>query len=676
MAAFVVPLALILVAAYANYRHAENEAFLRAQKTADALSEHALRTFRSHEHLVDIINGHLEHLRWQDIVQSPLLASMLRQLGQSEEDTNILLLDRSGQAISSKGGIYDSAALGRDYLRSLENVDEMAIDQPSVDPTSQQRRFLIGKRRLNSSGAFEGVTLVSVSPKYFESIYAGLLETTEDYVAMVRADGVILAHVPPIENGRTLSARSGLMQAIQREPEAGSFSGPAKLMDGSKRIFAYNRVGRYPVYVNYVLSKTYVWTEWKSRMVPYVLVCLGATALLLVAAFFSYRRAVGEQAAWQQWLEESRMRMVAEDANRAKDDFIAILAHELRSPLASVTLSAEILKRLGAQNAIAAASLGIINRQAAHLRRLVDDMLDLARITHGKLALQCRPLDLLALVQNIDLASLNTSGRPVVFDVSGTSVWVNADAARVEQMACNLIQNAVRYGGKTIKVRVAEAGEWAELSVQDDGQGIEPGLLTRLWEPFVQGKQSIDRPHGGLGLGLALVRQLALGHGGRFQGHSDGPGKGASFIVALPRIASSTTPEEDAPEALDRAQARVLVVDDQEDVRESLRLLLELKGHEVITAANGEEGLTAFESFQPDIAFVDIGLPGMDGLELARRLRKTGRGKTAVLAALSGYGRDEERADSIKAGFDVHLTKPVTPRDLDKAFRLLSRHDA
>src|SRR3972149_359562 len=121
MAAFVVPLALILVAAYANYRHAENEAFLRAQKTADALSEHALRTFRSHEHLVDIINGHLEHLRWQDIVQSPLLASMLRQLGQSEEDTNILLLDRSGQAISSKGGIYDSAALGRDYLRSLEN---------------------------------------------------------------------------------------------------------------------------------------------------------------------------------------------------------------------------------------------------------------------------------------------------------------------------------------------------------------------------------------------------------------------------------------------------------------------------------------------------------------------------------------------------------------------------
>ena len=614
LAAIVVPLGLVAVAGYTNYRHAEDEAFLRARKTADALAEHALAALRSHEQLIDVVHSHIDRMQWSDIIRSPTLGPMLRTLERGHEGTRIMLLDRDGeQEISSKGTVRAITALERSALQSIKDRDELVISVP-MDPVSEEPRIRLAKHRLNHYGAFEGLTELWLNARYFESIYANLLETPHDYVALVRADGVILAHVPQFASSKALSARSRFIQAIAQQPIQGQFVAPARLGDGRERIFAYKRVAGYPVYINFALSKSYVWTEWRSRMAPYLLVCLGATALLLIAAFFSYRRAQNEQAASERWARESRLRMDAEEENRAKDDFIAVLAHELRSPLASVTLSGEILERLGGHNQLARSSVDIINRQVHQLRRLVDDLLDLARITHGKLELRCEPLDLLALVRQIDFHSLNNSGRPVAVQACGEPVWVNADAARVQQMVCNLVQNAIKYGGNNVRVSVAAAGDRAQVSVADDGQGIEAGLLPILCEPFVQGKQSIDRPQGGLGLGLAVVRQLALSHGGHLSAHSEGPGKGAIFTIALPRIASPATPaRQEAPEALEVTKSRVLVVEDQDDAREALRSLLQLQGQEVLAAANAEDALAAFETFGPDIALVDIGLPGMDG---------------------------------------------------------------
>jgi PAS domain S-box-containing protein len=348
-----------------------------------------------------------------------------------------------------------------------------------------------------------------------------------------------------------------------------------------------------------------------------------------------------------------------EELDRRKDEFIAMLAHELRNPLAAIGISAELLGRASIDHEIARVAVPAITRQTTQLRRLADDLLDTARALHGKLRLQRESVPLLELAKTVATDHSNRLQQMAVrIDVAGEEVWIDADPARVQQMIGNLTENAYKYGGKNIAIRVSRDNRFGRLVVQDDGQGIAPDLLPNLFEPFVQGRQSLEREQGGLGLGLALVHRLSALHGGGIEAHSDGPGRGSTFTVLLP-LAAKPAPRIDQGPIMVLGKRRILIIEDQEDARVSLRLLLEHDGHEVSTARTGTEGLARLADFCPDIALVDIGLPEFDGYETARRARELPAGRRIKLIALTGYGGLEDRARAQASGFDMHLTKPV-----------------
>ena len=355
------------------------------------------------------------------------------------------------------------------------------------------------------------------------------------------------------------------------------------------------------------------------------------------------------------------------DADRRKDEFLAALSHELRNPLSAITLSTEVLARAQIKDAQARSALHIISRQLGQLQRLVDDLLDTARATYDKLVLARHPVELLGVAANVVTAHQQQHGSHRRITVQGEPVWVNADVARLQQMLANLIDNAIKYGGMNIEVSVRATDESAEVSVTDDGEGISADVLPRLFQPFAQGAQTLERARGGLGLGLALVSRLATLHGGSIQAQSRGTGKGSTFTIRLPR-GSAPAGGIAGPAPVQRvAPRRVLIVEDQQDARDSLRMLLELDGHDVAIAKDGAEGLAKLAKMDPDAALVDIGLPGIDGYEVARRAKDLPNRKNILLVALSGYAQREDRERSREAGFDLHLAKPVAYEDLRQA---------
>jgi len=359
-----------------------------------------------------------------------------------------------------------------------------------------------------------------------------------------------------------------------------------------------------------------------------------------------------------------------EEVDRRKDEFIAILAHELRNPLAAIGMSAELLGRAQIDDKNARIAVPAIARQTRQLRRLADDLLDTARALHGKLRLRREPADLLDLAKTVAADYLNRLQQMAVrIEVAGDEVWIDADPARVQQMIGNLAENAFKYGGKNISIRVGRDDKFGRLVVQDDGQGIPPDLLPNLFEPFVQGQQSLEREQGGLGLGLALAHRLSSLHGGGIEAHSDGPGKGSTFAVFLPLAAKPALQVDGEPIVVRRKQ-RILIIEDQADARMTLRILLESDGHEVATAGDGTEGMAMLADFRPDVALVDIGLPELDGYEIARRVRKLPACKRIKLIALTGYGDQVDRERAQKSGFDMHLTKPVSYEQLVRALNV------
>jgi PAS domain S-box-containing protein len=355
-----------------------------------------------------------------------------------------------------------------------------------------------------------------------------------------------------------------------------------------------------------------------------------------------------------------------EEADRRKDEFIATLAHELRNPLAAIGMGAELLRRAQIDDKNARIAVPAIARQTRQLRRLADDLLDTARALHGKLRLRREPVHLLDLAKAVATDCLDRLQMAVRIEVAGDEVWIDADPARVQQVIGNLAENAFKYGGKNISIRVSRDDKFGRLVVQDDGQGIPPDLLPSLFQPFVQGQQSLEREQGGLGLGLALAHRLSALHGGGIEAHSDGPGRGSTFAVFLPLAAKPALPVNEGPIVVQSKQ-RILIIEDQEDARMTLRKLLETDGHEVSTAGDGREGMAMLADFHPDIALVDIGLPELDGYEIARRVRALPAGKRIKLIALTGYGGPDERERAEKSGFDMHLTKPVSYEQLVRA---------
>ena len=365
---------------------------------------------------------------------------------------------------------------------------------------------------------------------------------------------------------------------------------------------------------------------------------------------------------------EQTARSEAEEASRAKDRFLAMLAHELRNPLAALSNAASLLRHGGHDARVQQHAGHVIQRQVAHLARLTDDLLEAARALLGKTQLHVAPVNLATLVSDV-METLGATGRTADHGIQLDlrDAWVEADAVRLDQIVTNLVVNAVKYTQRHGNVRVStwREGDRAVLSVLDDGAGLSPELAARAFDRFVEGERALDRAAGGLGIGLTLVRRLAELHGGTAEVHSDGEGRGSEFIVRLPAIDAPPRPEH-RPEAgrIEAIARRVLVVEDNDDARETLKQLLELMGHRVAAAADGLAGLDRALEFMPDVAFIDLGLPGIDGYELVRRLRATEGGRAMYLVALTGYGAEEDRRRALDAGFDAHAPKPVSPERL------------
>jgi signal transduction histidine kinase len=368
---------------------------------------------------------------------------------------------------------------------------------------------------------------------------------------------------------------------------------------------------------------------------------------------------------------EQEARAIAEAASRAKDEFLALLGHELRNPLGAIMNAARLLEHQGISAEDAARARGIIGRQAEHLSRLTDDLLDAGRAIMGKIVLELRATDLSSAARQA-LATLKGGGRLGQHHVSEDlrPVWVQADRTRLEQIISNLLINAIKYtpSGGRIAVAVRREGGDAVLRIADNGIGMRRELLTRAFEPFVQGEPGLDRAAGGLGLGLTLVRQLAALHGGSARADSEGPGRGSTFTVRFPAIEAPVLGERAVPAESNVPSRDILIVEDNVDARETLRKLLELQGHRVRVAAEGATALEAVRAAPPEVALVDIGLPGMDGYEIARRVRAN-PGRRVTLIALTGYGLPEDRRRSAEAGFDLHLVKPVDYEKLEEALR-------
>jgi PAS domain S-box-containing protein len=361
----------------------------------------------------------------------------------------------------------------------------------------------------------------------------------------------------------------------------------------------------------------------------------------------------------------------AEQESQAKDEFMAMLAHELRNPLSAISAAVQVLEASDGRNAPALRARSIIGRQVHHLARLVDDLLDVGRVVTGKIALERRPIDFADLVHRaVAVCSEGQTDQRV--EISTQPVWIEGDLVRMEQIVNNIVGNAVKYtpAGGLIRVRVTLDGGDAVLRVDDNGYGIAPELLPRVFDLFVQGERTLDRAQGGLGIGLTLVRRLVELHGGTVSAFSEGPGRGSAFTVRLPKVATPQTSQPSLKQShCDGFSRRVLVIEDNRDAREMFRMMLELAGHEVLEAEEGLGGLELLKSSRPDVAVIDVGLPGLNGYEIARRFREEPDAGDVMLVALTGYGTPEAVERSLQAGFDHHLIKPVNAEALQEIMR-------
>jgi signal transduction histidine kinase len=369
--------------------------------------------------------------------------------------------------------------------------------------------------------------------------------------------------------------------------------------------------------------------------------------------------------------------LVASD--RRKDEFLAILAHELRNPLAPMRNTLHLLSSL-VEPEQRNRAVEVMDRQLDHLVRLVDDLLDVSRITTGKLELRMESVKVAnALRHAVERVSpeIVAKEQELVVDVPPETLFVDGDAMRLTQIFANLLQNASKFTEPRgrIEVRATREGGDVEVSIRDTGEGIRPDLLERLYDLFSQGDRSLDRQHGGLGIGLTIVKRLVEMHGGTVNAHSDGPGSGSEFRVRFPLTSESPASglRADAEPAPAAPGQRILVADDNLDSLESLALLLRLHGNDVRTAPDGVCAVEEAEAFRPDVVVLDVGMPNLNGYEACRQIRAKDWSRNTLVIALTGWGQREDRERSQEAGFDQHFVKPVDPKQL---LRYLARHSA
>jgi PAS domain S-box-containing protein len=351
--------------------------------------------------------------------------------------------------------------------------------------------------------------------------------------------------------------------------------------------------------------------------------------------------------------------------DRQKDEFLAMLAHELRNPLAPMRNAVQIMNMAGAGAAAQRQARGMLERQLHHLVRLVDDLLDVARIISGRIELRRAVVDLNeAVTRGLETAQpvVEARGHELVLALDPEGLLVEGDLVRLSQVVANLVTNAARYSPTAgrIWVTTAAEGESALLRVRDEGVGISAGLLPHVFDLFVQGETGLARTQGGLGIGLNLVRRIVSLHGGTAEATSDGPGRGAEFVVRLPAYRPAGTDEaRPTPRVTDALSRRVLVVDDNVDAAESIAIILRMSGYAVRTVHDGQSALDVVPAWRPDVIVLDIGLPDIDGYQVAEHLRADPRFVDVPLVAVTGYGQESDRRRARAAGIDCHLTKPV-----------------
>jgi signal transduction histidine kinase len=376
----------------------------------------------------------------------------------------------------------------------------------------------------------------------------------------------------------------------------------------------------------------------------------------------------------------SQQRAALERADRAKESMLAMLAHELRNPLGTISNAIQVLRLKGGGDETWKRAIDAAERQVLHQALLIDDLLEASRVTKGQVELNCEDLDLFELVRETVEGyrdTLSHAGLELDLQLPEERLRVRGDRLRLSQALSNLLHNAAKFtppGGRvTVRATRGEDGKRAEVSVRDTGAGIDPEVLPQVFEIFTQGDRSLDRAMGGLGVGLAVVKGLVEMHGGEVKAQSEGAGQGAELSLLLPLLPTASAPVEKKAPREERPATngarRILVVEDNADAAATMRDFLELSGHEVELAATGADGLEAARQFHPEVVLCDLGLPGMDGFEVAARLRRDPATASAKLIAVTGYGREEDRRRSKEAGFDLHLTKPVDPAQLKALLR-------
>jgi PAS domain S-box-containing protein len=396
-------------------------------------------------------------------------------------------------------------------------------------------------------------------------------------------------------------------------------------------------------------------------------------------------RDISDRKRWEAALLDSERRLhenqeALRDADRRKDEFLALLAHELRNPLAPIRYALAANKKAGRTPEQLKRSEEIMERQIMHMSRLLDDLLDVARITRSTLELKKAPTELTFVVGSaIDTARpiLDAKRHTLSLDLPKHPVRLEADPVRLAQALSNLLINAAKYTdpGGQIYLRAAQVGNEIVVSIRDNGVGISADMMPRLFTMFTQAPGALSRAEGGLGIGLALVRGLAALHGGSVEAHSEGPGKGSEFIVRLPVGAPVSEVRDD--EILEQSIApgaglKILIVDDSRDSADSCATLLQLSGHQVQTAYDGRRAFNLAEALHPHAVLLDIGLPDIDGYQLAAKIREAPWGRGILLIAVTGWGQEEDRRRAFAAGFDHHLTKPVAAETLESLLQALS----
>jgi signal transduction histidine kinase/ActR/RegA family two-component response regulator len=369
--------------------------------------------------------------------------------------------------------------------------------------------------------------------------------------------------------------------------------------------------------------------------------------------------------------ERKRVEQELRDAGERKNEFLAMLAHELRNPIAPIRYMLEIMKSADNNAELMEHARSTMERQLVQMTRLIDDLLDVSRISRGKLNLRMEQVELVSVLRHVVEACRPVMGNhKLTVALPPHGLYLNADPVRLAQVFGNLLSNAVKFtepGGR-VALTAEQQGSDAVVSVKDTGVGISHNMLPKVFEMFTQANQELERTQGGLGIGLTLVERLVEMHGGSVKAFSEGPGHGSEFVVRLPGLIEKPKPQPPEPTASEQTGAarRILVVDDNRDSAESLALLLRLSGHETHMAHDGLEAVETAATFKPDVVLLDIGLPKLNGYDVCRRIRQQPGGNGIVLIALTGWGQDEDRRKSQEAGFNGHLVKPVDHSSLTK----------